>query len=111
VLFRSLALNSTLNPAAAGASLMFYMTGAGVLDPPALDGRIEGSILPSPTQAVSVTIGGKPATVKAASAPGSVSGILLVNVTVPAGLSKGTAPLVVTVGSSSSQSGVTLAIE
>jgi uncharacterized protein (TIGR03437 family) len=106
-----LALNSTLNPAAAGASLLFYMTGAGVLDPPAVDGRIEGSILPSPAQTVSVTIGGKPATVQAASAPGSVSGILLVNVTVPAGLSTGTAPLVVTIGGSSSQSGVTLAIK
>jgi uncharacterized protein (TIGR03437 family) len=106
-----LALNSSLNPAAAGASLLFYMTGAGVLNPPAVDGRIEGSILPSPAQTVSVTIGGKPATLQAASAPGSVSGILLVNVTVPAGLPSGAAPLVVTVGSSSSQSGVTLAMK
>jgi uncharacterized protein (TIGR03437 family) len=106
-----LALNSSLSPAAAGSNLLFYLTGAGVLDPPGVDGRIESTILPQPTQSVSVTIGGKAATVQAASAPGSVSGILLVNVTVPAGVSAGNAPLVVTVGTASSQSGVTLAVK
>lgn len=106
-----LALNSSLNPAAAGANLFFYMTGAGALNPPGVNGRIEGSILPRPAQGVSVNIGGKQATVQAASAPGSVSGILLVNVTVPSGLQSGNAPLVVTVGSSSSQSGVTLGLK
>ncbi len=65
----------------------------------------------SPAQNVSVTIGGKQATVQAASAPGSVSGILLVNVTVPSGLPSGNAALVVTVGSWSSQSGVTIALK
>ena len=106
-----LALNSSLNPAPAGSNLLFYMTGAGVLNPPAVDGRIESTILPQPTQSVSVTIGGKPATVQAASAPGSVSGILLVNVTVPAGVTSGNAALLVTVGAASSQSGVTLAVK
>lgn len=106
-----LALNSSLNPAAAGSNLLFYITGAGVLNPPAVDGRIETAILPQPSQSVSVTIGGQPATVQAASAPGSVSGILLVNVTVPAGVPSGSAPLVVTVGTASSQSGVTLAVK
>jgi uncharacterized protein (TIGR03437 family) len=106
-----LALNSSLNPAPAGSNLLFYMTGAGVLNPPAVDGRIESRILPQPTQSVSVTIGGAPATVQAASAPGSVSGILLVNVTVPAGVTSGNAALLVTVGTASSQSGVTLAVK
>jgi uncharacterized protein (TIGR03437 family) len=106
-----LALNSSLNPASAGSNLLFYITGAGVLNPPAVDGRIETAILPQPTQSVSVTIGGQPATVEAASAPGSVSGILLVNVTVPAGVPSGNAPIVVTVGTASSQSGVTLAVK
>lgn len=107
----TLALNSTLNPASAGASLHFYMTGAGALNPPAVDGRIESTILPQPVQSVSVTLGGKSATVVAASAPGSVSGILLVTVTVPSGLSAGSAAVVVTVGSASSPSGVTLAVQ
>jgi len=92
------------------SALTFYMTGAGVLNPPAVDGRIEGSIRPSPAQSVSVTIGGRTATVQAASVPGSVSGIVLVNVTVPSGLGSGAAPLVVTVGGSSSQGGVTLSV-
>lgn len=105
-----LKLNSPLNMAWGGANLLFYMTGAGVLNPPAVDGRIETTILPQPTQNVSVTIGGKPATAQVASAPGSVSGILLVNVTVPGGVTAGIAPLVVTVGNASSQSGVTLAV-
>jgi len=106
-----LALNSSLNPAPAGSNLLLYMTGAGVLNPPAVDGRIESTILPQPTQSVSVTIGGLPATAQAASAPGSVSGILLVNATVPAGVPAGDAALVVTVGTASSQSGVTLAVK
>ena len=106
-----LALNSELTPAAAGANLLFYMTGVGVLDPPGIDGRIESKILPAPTQDIAVTIGGKPATFHAASAPGSVSGIVLVNVTVPDGLTPGTAPLLVTVGAATSQSGVTLAVK
>ena len=106
-----LALNSSLNPATSGSSLFFYMTGAGVLNPPAVDGRIESSIRPGPAQTLSVTIGGKSATVQAASAPGSVSGILLVNATVPSGVPAGNAALVVTVGSASSQSGVTLAVK
>jgi uncharacterized protein (TIGR03437 family) len=106
-----LALNSALNPASSGSSLLFYMTGAGVLDPPAVDGRIETTILPRPAQSVLVTIGGQPAMVQAASAPGSVSGLLLVNVAVPGGLAAGKVPLVVTVGAASSQSGVTLAVK
>jgi uncharacterized protein (TIGR03437 family) len=109
--FSLLALNSALNPASSGSSLLFYMTGAGVLDPPAVDGRIETTILPRPAQSVLVTIGGQPAMVQAASAPGSVSGLLLVNVAVPGGLAAGNVPLVVTVGEASSQSGVTLAVK
>ena len=105
------AFNSSLNPATGGANLSFYMTGVGVLNPPAVDGRIEGSILPRPAQSVTVTIGGKQATVQTASAPGSVSGIVLVSVTVPSGLPAGNAALVVTVGSWSSQSGATLALK
>jgi uncharacterized protein (TIGR03437 family) len=106
-----LALNSPLNPAPAGARVFFYMTGAGALNPPAVDGRIEGAILPQPAQPVAVTIGGVTATAQAASAPGSVSGILLVNVTVPSGVAAGAAPLVVTVGGASSRGGVTLAVK
>jgi uncharacterized protein (TIGR03437 family) len=109
--FAMLALNSSLNPASTGSNFLFYMTGAGVLDPPAVDGRIESTILPLPTQRVSVTIGGEQATVQAASAAGSVSGVLLVNVTVPGGVPAGNQPLVVTVGTASSQSGVTLAVK
>jgi hypothetical protein len=54
---------------------------------------------------------GQPATVQAASAPGSVSGLFLVNVIVPGGLTAGNVPLVVTVGTASGQSGVTAGSE
>ncbi len=107
----ALTLNSALTPVSAGSSLLFYITGAGVLNPPAVDGRIEAAILPQPAQNVAVTIGGKTATATTASAPGSISGILLVNVTVPGGVTAGNAPLVVTVGGASSQGGVTLAVK
>ncbi|MDQ6677961.1 MAG: hypothetical protein M3Z09_11755, partial [Acidobacteriota bacterium] len=61
----------------------------------------------------SVTVGGQPATVSyAGSAPGLVSGVMQLNVIVPAGVASGAAvPVIVTVGSASSQQNVTAAIQ
>ena len=60
---------------------------------------------------MSVTIGGKPATVVyAGTAPGGVAGFLQVNAVVPSGLPSGSVPIVLTIGNASSQTGVTLAV-
>ena len=58
-----------------------------------------------------MTIGGKSATVQfAGGAPNVVAGIMQVNAVVPAGLPAGAAAVVVQVGSTSSQGGVTVAV-
>jgi uncharacterized protein (TIGR03437 family) len=61
---------------------------------------------------VKVTIGGKTATVNfAGGAPGSVAGVIQVNAQIPSGITVGGAvPVVVQVGTSNSQPGVTLAV-
>jgi uncharacterized protein (TIGR03437 family) len=61
---------------------------------------------------VTVKINGEPAEVLyKGAAPGIVNGFLQINAKVPAGLSRGPASLVVTIGEASSQAGVTVFIK
>ena len=109
-------VNSAGNPANAGSVVTLYITGAGQTTPVGVDGKpggdgSSGNPFSLPVLPVTVTIGGKNATVQfVGSAPGVVAGIMQVNVVVPSGLSAGAAPVVVQVGSASSQSGVTIAV-
>ena len=106
--------NSTRNPAKAGTPVSFFVTGAGVLDPPPADGRLGNvSTAAQPAGVLTVLIGGKPAIVSPATpAGGSIStGILMVTATVPGGAGTGPVPLLVTVGGASSANGVTLAVQ
>ena len=58
-----------------------------------------------------MTIGGQNATVNfAGGAPGLVAGVIQVNAQIPAGLTAGNVPVVVQVGTSNSQPGVTVAV-
>ncbi|HEV3200414.1 MAG TPA: hypothetical protein VGZ73_21060 [Bryobacteraceae bacterium] len=109
-------VNNPGNPANAGDTVTLYVTGAGQTNPPGVDGRPGGDGStgnpPSlPLLPVSAAIGGKSATVSfAGSAPGVVAGIMQVNVVVPAGLPAGAVPVTVQVGTTSAQSGVTIAV-
>jgi uncharacterized protein (TIGR03437 family) len=78
-----------------------------------VDGVITGNAPPTPRAEVTAQIAGQDAKVTSASGvPGAPAGIFRVNVTVPAGVPRGTSvPVVVSVGNASSQSGVTLAIK
>jgi uncharacterized protein (TIGR03437 family) len=69
-------------------------------------------VLPAPQLTVTAQIGGLPATVKyAGAAPLDVAGVLQVNVIVPNGVPAGkSVPIVITVGTASSQANVTIAI-
>jgi uncharacterized protein (TIGR03437 family) len=60
-----------------------------------------------------VTIGGQNAAVQyAGSAPDSIAGLLQVNAVVPQSVAPGSAvPIIVSVGGSPSQSGVTIAVQ
>ena len=68
---------------------------------------------PMPPLPVTVQIAGQNAPVSyAGAAPGEPSGVLQVNAMIPAGVPRGTSvPVVITVGTASSQSGVTVAIQ
>jgi uncharacterized protein (TIGR03437 family) len=105
-------INGAAHPAKVGDYVQLYITGAGQTNPPGSDGTINADPFPVPVGAVKVTIGGQNATVNfAGGAPGSVAGVIQVNAQIPAGITVGSAlPVVVQVGTSNSQPGVTLAV-
>ena len=109
-------VNSANAPEKRGNVIAVYMTGEGQTSPAGVDGAIippVTSALKSPLLPVTATIGGQAATVVyAGSAPGNVSGLMQVNITIPATAQTGAAvPIVVTVGTGASQNGVTVAIQ
>ena len=115
-------VNSPQTPAPKGSVVAVYMTGGGITAPATATGAIipaDGSVLPWLAAQVTCSVGGIPATVSyAGSAPGLVSGMMQVNVKFPDKAPSGPeVPLVISVEtsdssfSSSSQSGVTIAIQ
>jgi uncharacterized protein (TIGR03437 family) len=106
-------VNTAANPAAVGSVMVFYGTGEGQTSPAGVDGLVAATVFPKPVQAVTATIGGMPATVLYyGAAPGDVAWAFQLNVMIPAGVSPGPAvPVTFTVGSKTSQSGVTIAVK
>ena len=115
-------VNTATNTATAGSIVVLYAPGFGAVTcvstpsgictaSPDETQLVAGTVTPS--AAVTVTIGGQPATVQAAVAPvGSVPGLLQINVTVPAGIVASSAvPVVVSFGAAFSQSRVTMALK
>ncbi len=73
-------VNGPLNPAAPGSVIVLFGTGAGVTDPPSVDGEITGATLPRPIEPVEVTFGEQPAEILyAGAAPGLVAGVIQIN--------------------------------
>ena len=103
-------LNSSANPAAPGSIVVLYATGGGQTNPASTSGSLATEAMQL-VDGTSVTIGGKPAQVLyAGNAGGEVEGVVQVNVQLPVGVS-GVVPVVLQVGSHSSQSAVTVAIQ
>lgn len=103
-------LNTASNPAARGSVLVLYGTGEGQTIPEGVDGGVATAVFPKPVQEVSVTIGGRPATVLyAGAAPGFVSGVFQLNVTIPAGLN-GTLPIQVKIGEATTPAGLNISV-
>jgi uncharacterized protein (TIGR03437 family) len=120
VLNQDYKVNSALVPAARGSVVMIYCTGGGVTSPLSVDATLtpvpsDPSQLPWLTQSanVAVTIGGLPATVwYAGGAPGAIAGLTQINAQIPAGVTPGSAvPVLVQIGASKSQTGVTIAVD
>ena len=104
--------NSSSNPAAKGSIVILFGTGEGQTNPGGIDGRVAATVFPKPLGNVTVTIGGIQANVAyAGAAPFLVAGVFQINVTVPQGAASGAATVVVTVGSASSQPGLTVAVQ
>jgi uncharacterized protein (TIGR03437 family) len=111
-------VNSATNPAQRGWIIAIYMTGEGVVTPAATTGAVTQvsatpPAIPVPAAgAPSVLIGGQPASVIGyGEVAGLVSGVLQVNAVVPQTVSSGAQSISVTLGTGSSQTGVTVAIQ
>jgi uncharacterized protein (TIGR03437 family) len=107
-------LNSPTNPATPGSVVTLWATGVGQLSPPGVDGTVVAAGNPPlPVLTVLAQIGGMAADVLyAGGSPGLVEGLIQVNLRVPAAAPAGDAvPLVLTVGKSTSQPNITLAIQ
>jgi uncharacterized protein (TIGR03437 family) len=98
-------LNSSSNPAKVGSTIIAYLTGAGAVTPKPADGAAAGSDPLSTASGVTATIGGKTATVSFAGLAPNFVGLWQANIVVPAGLTQGDVPLIVSVGGQSSNSG------
>jgi uncharacterized protein (TIGR03437 family) len=112
ILNQDLSYNSAQNPAARGSTVVLFVTGEGQTSPAGVDGRVTASQI-TPLLNVTVNFGSVPATSYAfiGELPSVVAGVLQVNVTIPPGAATGLVPLSVTVGNTTSQTGVTVAIK
>jgi uncharacterized protein (TIGR03437 family) len=110
-------LNGPGNRAAKGSIVQVFMTGEGQTSPPSVTGAITTASLPppqvtpAPLLAVGVTVNGQPALyVYAGEAPGLVSGMMQLNVQIPANAPSGDLPILVSIGGNISQSNVTVSV-
>lgn len=118
ILNQDFGYNSASNPAAKGSYVSIYCTGEGQTNPPGIDGHVANETvdrLARPVAAVSLTIGGiaVPASdiLYAGAAPQNVAGLLQVTAKIPAAAASGNIPVVVQIGSQTSQNGVTVAVQ
>jgi uncharacterized protein (TIGR03437 family) len=110
-------LNSNSDPAARGSIVTFFLTGAGAMTPAVADGETIPLQGPWPTANSAIELAftgyGAAEILYAGAAPGLVAGVIQVKARVPAiaGTSRVSLPVVVRVGASVTQSGVTIAVK
>lgn len=105
-------LNSATRPAAIGDEIVLFATGEGQTMPAGVDGRLAVSPLPKPLLPVTLTIGGRQATVVyAGGAPEEVAGLMQINAIIPEGITVSDAvPVRLEVGDLQSPQTVTIAV-
>jgi uncharacterized protein (TIGR03437 family) len=115
ILNQDLSVNSSSNPAVKGSVIALFATGEGATSPPQATGSVTSSTGPSfpkPLAPVSAMISGLPAQILySGEAPSLVSGVLQVNAVVPTSIPSGTQTIVITVGSNSSPSVITVSVQ
>ena len=103
--------NSPSNPADQGSVVQLYGTGEGQTSPAGVDGRIATAVFPKPVLPVRVTVGGINADVLyAGAAPYAAAGVFQINARIPQGVASGAVPIVVSVGTLSSQPNLTVSV-
>jgi uncharacterized protein (TIGR03437 family) len=104
-------INSINNPAAPGSIVTLFATGEGQTSPAGVDGKLAVVPLPHPLLPVSVTMGSIGANVTySGGAPAEVAGVMQVNVQLPAGVTGPAVPVLLIVGTATSQTGATIAV-
>jgi trimeric autotransporter adhesin len=87
------------------------MTGEGITMPASVTGQIAVT-LNHPVLPVTATVNGIAAQIQyAGSAPDLVYGVMQVNVQIPANAAAGNLPIVIAVGATNTQAGVTVAVQ
>jgi uncharacterized protein (TIGR03437 family) len=103
--------NSASAPADKGGVVQLFGTGEGPIDPPGVTGRLSTSVVPRILLPTQVTIGGQNARVLyAGAAPGAVGGLFQINAEIPQDAGSGAQEIIVIIGNTRSQSGVTVAV-
>jgi uncharacterized protein (TIGR03437 family) len=114
---QDLSYNSPNHPAPKGSTVVLFMTGEGQTSPAGVTGKVTTvsatpPLTPQPLLPVAVFIDDQPATVAwYGEAPTLVSGVLQLNVQIPANVPSGSLPLSVSVGGNYSQNGVTISVQ
>jgi uncharacterized protein (TIGR03437 family) len=104
-------LNSPSAPARQASVVTLYATGDGVTQPASFDGKPATAPFPVPVLPVTLTIGGYPAQILFAGEAPGYAGLLQINARLPGGFAPtGNVPVVLSVGTASSQPGVTIAV-
>ena len=111
ILDQNLSVNGSNNPAAKGSVVAVYMTGEGITSPASVTGQLAVN-LNHPVLPVTATVNGVATQVQySGSAPGLVYGVMQVNVLIPSNAPTGNLPIVITVGTTNTQTGVTVAVQ
>ncbi|MBS1829619.1 MAG: hypothetical protein JST93_30245 [Acidobacteria bacterium] len=110
---QDLSYNGPSNPVPRGQTIVLYLTGEGVTDPPGVDGRLNGLTPAQPIAPVVVSIGGALAQVTyKGGVYGVTPGLMQINAVVPLAAPAGSAiPLTVNIGGVLAQRDVTLAVQ
>jgi uncharacterized protein (TIGR03437 family) len=106
-------VNSPGSPASIGSEIYVYVTGVGQTDPPGADGVLTTGVVVISPRNMEANIGGVKADIPSATAaPGAVSGVVQLTIRIPTGVPVGDAvPVVVVIGGTLTQAGVTVALK
>jgi uncharacterized protein (TIGR03437 family) len=111
ILNQDYSVNSVSNPASPGSVIMIYGTGFGLLNPVPADGQTMQATAATAAPVTAMINGVAADVLYAGAAPGLLAGVEQINVLVPEGTANPAASLVLTIGSSTTQAGVTVSIQ